>query len=219
MTHGRTARVLVAGLLFVLLSATASAAELPALQIAPGDGTFTIANATPGGSIVLFASGLDGSRGVIRQRRLATSVNANATGTFEYKPERPLPYRTIIVAVDLETGRLAIGGPADYEVQVRPFPTGILKREYDGVSGVADAEIPRAELLVVRPKTGGWQLTAAEGASGDKDERYDGRLALDFESAKAIAGEIAAPKRLKQKDLVVLIDSARLEVFTTEIEQ
>lgn len=84
MTHSRTARLLVAGLSFVLLSAAASAAELPPLQIAPGDGTFAIANATPGGSIVLFASGLDGSRGVIRQRRLATTVVATAAGTLEY---------------------------------------------------------------------------------------------------------------------------------------
>jgi hypothetical protein len=219
MSHRRTARVVVAAMLFVLFTIAAFGAEVPALQIASGDGTFTITNATPGGSVVLFASGIDGSRGVLRQRKLATSVAASAAGTLEYKPERPLPYRTILVAVDVESGRIAIGGPPDYEVQVRPFPTETLRRDSDGVSGVADAEIPRAEVLVVRPKTGAWQLTAAEGASGDKDQRHDGRLALDFESAKAITGNTAAPKRLKQKDVVVVIDSARLEVFTTEIDQ
>jgi len=219
MTHRRTARIVVAALLFVLLPATAFPAELPPLQLTPGDGTFTVTNATPGGSVVLFASGLDGSRGVLRQRRLATSVSAGATGAVEYKPERALPYRTIVVAVDVETGRIAIGGPADYEVQVRPFPTETLRRDNEGVRGVEDVEIPRAEVLVVRPKGGAWTLSAAEGATGDKDERHDGKLALDFESANPIIGEIAAPKRLKQKDVVVLIDSARLEVFTTEVDQ
>jgi hypothetical protein len=139
MTCRRTARVAAASLLFVLLSTGAFAADVPPLQIAAGEGTFTVTNATPNGSVVLFAAGLDGSRGVLRQRKLATAVTASATGAIEYQPERPLPYRTIIVAVDVESGRTAIGGPADYEVQVRPFPTETLRRDSDGVSGVADA--------------------------------------------------------------------------------
>jgi len=215
MNLGRAACILAAGLFFSL---AVSAAEIP-LQITVGEASIAVTNATPGGNVILFASGLDGSNGVLRQRRLAEPVAANGAGMLEYQPKRRFPYRTIFVAVDVESGRLAIGGPRDYEVQVRPFPTDKLRGDHDGVTGVADAEIPRVELLVVRPKGGAWRLVASEGGTGDKDFQHDGRLALDFSTATPVLGELEAPKRLKNKDVVVLIDSARLEVFTTEISQ
>jgi hypothetical protein len=215
MNFGRAACVLAAGLLF---SVAASAADVP-LQLTIRDGAVAVSNATPGGNVVLFASGLDGSFGVLSQRRLAQNLPADAAGSLVYKPKRPLPYRTICVAVDVETGRMALGGAADYEIQVRPFPVETLKHESDGVSGLAGAEIPRADLLVVRPKGGAWRLAASEGDSGDDDRQHDGKLALDFSTAVSIGAEVPAPKRLKNKDVVVLIDSARLEVFTTEIVQ
>ncbi|HYO79125.1 MAG TPA: hypothetical protein VE010_21860 [Thermoanaerobaculia bacterium] len=209
------AAFVVAALLF---SAAASAADLP-LQLTITDGSIVVSNATPGGNVVLFAAGLDGSNGVLTQRRLGHAVAADAIGSLAYKPARRMPYRTIFAAVDVETGRLALAGAPDYELQVRPFPTENLKRESDGISGMAGTEIPRAELLVVRPKGGAWRLVASEGGSGDDDKQYDGKLALDFSTAKSLVGEVAAPARLKSKDVVVLIDSARLEVFTTEILQ
>lgn len=218
MSHCRTARVFAAGLLLLLSSSVLSAAEVPPLQIAIGE-TISIANATPGSNVVLFASGLDGSRGVLRQRRLAQTVVANDTGAAAYKPKLAFPLRTIFVAIDVETGRMAIGGPADYEVQLRPFPTEKLNRETDGVSGISDADIARADLLVVRPKGGAWRLSASEGESGDADRNRDGRLALDFSTAVPIITGIAAPARLKTKDVVVMIDSAQLEIYTTEISQ
>lgn len=210
-----------AALLFVaasLFSAAAFAADVP-LQLTIDDGSIAVNNATPGGNVVLFAAGLDGSNGVLTQRRLGHAIAADAIGSLAYKPARRMPYRTIFVAVDVETGRMALAGAADYEIQVRPFPTEHLERESDGISGMAGAEIPRAELLVVRPKGGAWRLVASEGGSGDDDKQYDGRLGLDFSTAKSLIGEVAAPARLKSKDVVVLIDSARLEVFTTEVAQ
>jgi hypothetical protein len=215
MNFGRAACILAAGLFF---SIAASAADVP-LQITVSDAGIAVTNATPRGNVVLFASGLDGSFGVLSQRRLAQNVAADAAGTLVYKPKRALPYRTICVAVDVETGRMALGGAADYEIQVRPFPTETLRHDADGVSGLAGAEIPRADLLVVRPKGGAWRLAASEGASGDDDKQHDGKLSLDFSTAVSIGAEVPAPKRLKNKDVVVLIDSARLEVFTTEVAQ
>ena len=170
MNLGRAACLLAAGLMF---SVSVSAADVP-LQVTIRDSVIAVSNATPGGNVVLFASGLDGSFGVLRQRRLAQNVAANAAGTLEYKPRVTLPYRTICVAVDVETGRIALGGAADYEIQLRPFPTDTLKRESDGVSGLVGAEVPRADLLVVRPKGGAWRLAASEGDSGDDDKQHDG---------------------------------------------
>ncbi len=218
MSHCRTARAFTAGLLLLLCSTVVSAAEVPALQIAVGE-TISIANATPGSNVVLFASGLDGSRGVLRQRRLAQTVVANDAGAATYMPKLAFPLRTIFVAVVVETGRIAIGGPADYEVQLRPFPTDKLKRETEGVSGISDADVARADLLVVRPKGGAWRLSASEGDSGDTDRKRDGKLALDFSTAVPIISGTAAPSRLKSKDVVVMIDSAHLEIYTTEISQ
>lgn len=215
MTFCRAAVLVVAASLF---ATAAFAADVP-LQLTINDGSIAVSNATPGGQVVLFAAGLDGSNGVLTQRRLGHSVAADAIGSLAYKPKRAMPYRTIFAAVDVETGRLALASGTDYELQVRPFPTENLKRESDGISGMAGTEIPRAELLVVRPKGGAWRLIASEGASGDDDKQHDGKLALDFSTATSLVGEVAAPARLKNKDVVVLIDSARLEVFTTEIVQ
>jgi hypothetical protein len=215
MNFARAACLVAAGF---LCAATATAADVP-LQVTIRESSIGVINATPGGNVVLFAAGLDGSFGILRQRRLAESVTADATGAVEFVSAPALPYRTICVAVDVETGRMAIGGPADYEIQLRPFPVETLKRETDGISGLAGADVPRAELLVVRPKGGAWRLAAAEGGSGDDDRQHDGKLTLDFSTATAIGAATPAPKRLKNKDVVVLIDSARLEVFTTEISQ
>lgn len=204
----------------VLLSfvAAAHAADDP-LQIAIEPSVIAVTNATPSGTVVVYTVSLDGRRGVLLQRRIARAVTADATGHARYVPDVPLPLRTICVAVDVESGRMTFGGPPDYEVDVRPFPTGKLKRESDGESGLVDALIPRAGLLIVRPGIGAWHLSASEGAGGDADEQQDGKLSIDFSAARPVYGDTPAPARLKKRDVVVLVDSARLELFTTEIDQ
>lgn len=206
---------IAAGLVF---AETLSAADAP-LEVAMRESRIVVTNATPDGDVVLFGAALDGSFGVLRQRRVAEAITADAAGALEFTPARALPHRTICVAVDVETGRIAVGGDPDYEIQLRPFPIETLRRDGDGVSGLGGVDVPRAELLIVRPKGGAWRLAASEGGSGDDDRQHNGRLGLDLSSATAIGSETPPPKRLKNKDVIVLIDSARLQVFTTEISQ
>jgi len=216
----RTLRVrhLVACFVLLFSVSTLLAADDP-LQITVESSGIDVSHATPSGKVVIYAVLLDGRRGVLLHRRVIRAVTADSAGQARYDADAPLPLRSICVAVDVESGRLAWGGPAGYEVQVQPFPTSRLKREFDGTSGLADAEITRAGLLIVRPRTGAWHIAASEGGGGDADEKRDGKLSIDFSAAQPVYGDAPPPSRLKKRDVVVLIDSTHLELFTTEIDQ
>lgn len=210
----------VVAILFVALGAAAQQGPGQPLQIAVSSTNVRVANVTNGGALVLFAATLANDSGLIRQRGVATIVaDIDRDGIVEYVDPRAIPFRSVWVAVDVETGRFAIGAPPNFDLNVVPFPSSHLRDDADGTIGVFDLSQVSGTLLVVRPKKGAWSVLAAEGGSADADHLQNGKLALAAEDTTAIGGSGPPPKRLKKGDIIAVIDPHRLDVSITELEK
>ena len=209
-------------LLLTLLAANAvfAADPPPPLQIAVSTQDVRVTNVTPGGTVVIYSAGLANDGGLLRQREVGALVTDTAhSGSVTFSDGHSIPFRSVWIAVDMETARYVVGGPPGYEMSVRSFPTLHLHGDGDGTIGVFDLRQLAGQMLVVRPKSGAWKVSAAEGGPNDADHIRNGQLSLSVEDAKPIGSSGPAPKRLKNGDIVAVIDPHRLDVFITGLDR
>jgi hypothetical protein len=196
----------------------AAAQETRPLVVTVTAARVQVANATPAGRVVLFTASMSGAGGVLRQRTGAKSfTDDDGDGRVVHVSAAPIPLQSIWIAFDVETGRYASAGPDGYPLRQLAFPANLLKKEAEGVLGVFDNELLAAEMVVVRPKVGAWRLVALEGAAGDADRARNGKLSLASNDALPVAGNTAAPKHLKNGDVIAVIDTGRMEYFIAEV--
>ena len=195
-------------------------ADPPALRATVTSTGVEVINATPKGEVVLMTASVDSDGGLLRQVTGAKRfTDDDGDGIVRYAASRPIPLRSIWVAVDLDSGRYAIAGPEGYPLAVLPFPSALLQHDAEGAIGVFGNEMVSAELFVIRPKAGAWRLRAAEGGGGDADKEKNGKLDLAAGDAVPVGGSGPAPKHLRKGDIVVVIDPTQMEVFAGEIER
>lgn len=172
-----------------------------------------------GGSIALVGTGRGvGRRGMISQiLETHLLVDQDADGVVSFKPKNGVPFRSVWVATEIDTGRFATGSPEGFAYRHLPLESS-LKKDLEGELGLLERDVPRMVVLLVRPKSGAWVIAAREGSSFDRDGS-NGRLQIAFEDTVAIAGKAKGPKHLKIGDLVVAIDPYRLELFSAEVSK
>lgn len=168
---------------------------------------------SPGGRVVLYSSALSSLDGVIVERTAARMLeDPNHDGVFNFLAT--IPFRSVWISVDFLTGEYAVGSRTGFAIRPLRLDLGNLKSDQEGVIGIFDREQLAADMLIVRPGKGAWRIRAFEGGIGDADLQRNGKLSLPAESAKPVDGtNDPPPKRLKQGDVIALIDPMRLEVF------
>lgn len=192
----------------------------PPLQIAVSSQDVRVTNVTPGGTVVFYSASIANDGGLLRQRKSATMVTDTArAGSVTFSDGRPIPFRSVWVAVEMDSARFVVGGPDGYDLNVRSFPTTHLHGDADGTIGVFDLRQVSGQMLVVRPKSGAWEVGASEGGAADADHARNGKLSLSVEDATAIGNSGPPPKRLKNGDVVAVIDPHRLDVFITGLDR
>lgn len=200
---------------------------LPGVRTAAADGplaarvddrTVTVQNITPGGDVVLLGVGIESDGGLLAEMsRALRGRDEDRDGIVIFDAGRPIPFRSIWVAVDIESSRPVIAGPDGYELDILPFPESLTKKEAAGVLGIFDNERVSAQMLVVTRKGGAWRLVATEGSSADADGASNGRLSLAAADALPIGNSGPAPRHLKNGDVIAVIDPGRMEVFVAEV--
>lgn len=209
-------RLALLGTFVYTMGAAAQETRPLAMSVTPA--RVQVSNTTPAGRVVLFTASMSGTGGVLRQQTGAKSfTDDDGDGRVVYVSPAPIPLRSIWIAFDVETGRYTSAGPDGYPLHQLAFPSTLLKKDAEGVLGVFDNELLAAEMVVVRPKAGAWRLVALEGAAGDADKTRNGRLSLASNDAVPVAGNTAAPKHLKNGDVIAVIDTGRMEYFITEV--
>ena len=207
-------------LLTLLAPVAVFAADPPPLQIAVSAQDVQVTNVTPGGTVVFYSAGIASDRGVLRLRKAAAMVTDTArAGSVTFSQGQLIPFRSVWIAVEMETGRFTVGGPTGYDLSLRSFPVTHLHGDGDGTIGLADLNQLSGQMLIVRPKSGAWEVVAAEGGMGDADHARNGKLSLSVEDTKPIGNSGPPPKRLKNGDVVAVIDPHRLDVFITGLDR
>jgi hypothetical protein len=203
-------------LLSLLLPAALLAQVLsgpPAPSIALAKSSVTVAGITAKGQAVLFGVAReiaeDDVATLIRRSQVLTDEDGD--GAVRLDLDRDVPFRSVWVAVDLATGQFATTTPAGYPLRLVAWQGSGLERGASRSDRVDDAR-SFAEVLLVRPGVGAWQLTVGDGGGNDDDGAADGRIAAALDHMTPVAGTVPPPSRFDPSDVVVLIDPNRMEL-------
>ena len=144
-------------------------------------------------------------------RRSQVLPDDDGDGVVKLDLGRDVPFRSVWVAVDLATGQVAAAAPEGYPLRLVNWRGVGIVRGNAHADRVEDART-FAEVLLVRPGTGAWELTVGDGSAGDDDGAADGKLAAALDRMTPVAGTDPPPARCDPRDVVVLIDPNRLEL-------
>jgi hypothetical protein len=176
-------------LLFLLLPALAAAqppSGAPAPAITFQKTVVAVAGITPKGQALLFGVAreiaADDVATLVRRSQVLTDDDGDGTVSLDLGEE--VPFRSLWVAVDLATGQVTAAAPAGYPLRLVSWRGQGIVRSSARADRVEDA-CTFAEVLLVRPGVGAWQLTVGDGSSSDDDGAADGRIAAALGGATA----------------------------------
>ncbi len=173
----------------------------------------SVAGITPKGQAVLFSVAREIAEDDVATlvRRSQVLSDDDGDGVVKLDLGRDVPFRSVWVAVDLATGQVAAAAPQGYPLRLVKWRGVGIVRGNARADQVEDAR-RLAEVLLVRPGAGAWQLTVGDGGPTDDDGAADGKLAAALDRMTPVAGTDPPPARFDPKDVVVLIDPNRLEL-------
>lgn len=201
-------------LYFALALVPLGASAQPALTFE--DQAVAVRGATPAGEVVVwsvFRERVDGGVAT-RVGRVYERLTADASGAARLGLGRAVPTLAVWAAVDLATGRLAIGSPGDFAL-TEIEPQG---RRIDRALGRLEVGRHGLEILFVRPGQGSWRLDVHDGGPQDEDGAYDGSLRASLAALLPDAQHGNAPPRFAKGDLLLAVDPTDLHLFTLQVE-
>lgn len=167
----------------------------------------------PHGEALVFARTIEDVRGVPRLEGGPVRVrDADGDGSITL-PVSEAPHRGVWVVIDVETGRYGTGWRGS-PPKTTFFPRHQLKQD-DG-----EFEISRLliEVLYMRPKGGAWTAIVREGGPLDADGRPSSWIRVRISSLKPVEDSGPAPTKIKNRDVLVVIDPRTLQVYASEAQ-
>lgn len=199
-------------LLLAAPAAFSAAADTP-IVVAFDEHGLHVSGIAPGSTAIAFGvSRVSRGYDAVIQRHDLLATDDDGDGSVTFALDAPVAFDSLWVAVDLATGAFGFAAPSGV---VRPMPA---REQLDALS--ADLATPArltiranvAELLLVRPAVGVWRARAFEGGRKDADGGRNGVLAVDVSALSPIGPSRGGPAQLVPGDVVVAIDSRRMEV-------
>jgi hypothetical protein len=194
------------------------AADLPPITFTVHDATVTVTGLSPGGAAAVLNISLESSGSSSFVTRTWRDARAGADGAVSVTFGRRIAERAFIAVIDVETGRIARASGADTMFEQVDLPAKHFKRNANAEVDEVLTPHSSAMLVVVRRGVGAWLRVAYDGGGGDADRRVDGRITTDPSTLRPIAHSPEAPKKIKPKDLVLLIDPHCLCFAMTEVK-
>jgi hypothetical protein len=191
------------------------AAAQPVIQIAETQVVAT--GMTPGGRVAWFAFARERTDWTSRVLHWeGASGLADASGQTVLNLGRPVPVKSIFVAIDMSTGAFAASSPPAYPWAAHvPFPVDGLAFGADQVSVVSLRDShEELEVLVVRPQVGAWRATVRHD-----DEALGGTpgVLVNFSAFSPWGASPASLGPLRSGDVIVAIDPNRIEYFAQQL--
>lgn len=129
----------------------------------------------------------------------------------------PLSDRAVWVAVDFETGEVA-AATHDGAIHDLNFRGHSFRVSGGDSKQLESHDFESLDALLVRPRTGAWELPGSDGGPGDSDGQQDRTLVVDAESLKPLKPAFGPPpKKFEKGDVVVLIDPSTSDVFMSGV--
>jgi len=205
------------------LLAGSSLVAQPTLQFAGP--TVAFEGATPSGQVAFFSVAripLGYSQRLEVRRELGL---ADASGRAEWVVEREPWLGSVWAAVDLASGEFALAAPPGGTLRQRPLDIDAFEQGAGGeFSSLRYSGHVVLEALVVRTAKsqqdeGVWGLRASDGGEADGDGEHNDEISLQPSRLEAISEGAPALSAFAAGDVVILIDSDRLEVSALRLKE
>jgi hypothetical protein len=174
----------------------------------------TAAGATPGGEVVfwsVYRARL--ARVSTRVGQLGDRATADSGGAARLDLGREVPGLSVWAAVDLASGRTALGSPGGFR-WTEIDPKG---RRIDKALGRLAVDRHALSVLAVRPGAGSWQANVFDGGALDEDGAYDGSLRASLAAFLPDRKSGHAPPQFQTGDVVVAVDPDDLAAFAVTV--
>lgn len=168
----------------------------------------TVSGLTPRGRGVLFSVAREVERyatTVVRREEILADEDGDGTASLAL--EKEVPFKSVWIAVDLESGESVAAAPAGFPLREAELPP----RAIPAALNRLDLERKLVHLLLVRPKTGAWGLRVGDGGASDDDGRADGTLRARLGRFWSVGDTPPPPERLAPGDVLLVIDQETLE--------
>ena len=218
-TLSKFTATMVFALALVALSARADRkADIKPMSVVIKDTRVTVSGVTPHGKVVFFGIGrfVHGYRVTVR-RFDETRLDDDGDGVVDLDIKEKVPWKTVFAAIDFTSGRFAMATPEGFPL----LPMTLSEDPVAGERGVLDRIVVLhrfCDVLLVRPGVGAWGQILADGNKSDEDRLSNSRAMLKISRAVAIADDLPpAPSTIEPGDVVVLIDSQKMESYAVEV--
>lgn len=174
---------------------------------------------TPNGPVVVLAGWWTRSYGSMNTAQTLRDATASAGGDVSVTLDRPIPETALIAVADVASGRIAVIDVGEARFKRRVIQAKRFRRGPDG--DYEDITLPheRALIVVIRPGVGAWLHDAGDGGISDFDESSNGWIRTDPGRMQPIAQSPPAPKKIKPKDVVLVLDTNAWSFQSTEVPQ
>jgi hypothetical protein len=181
----------------------------------------TVAGVTPHGSVVFFAVCRFVDRTTVTVRPLAqVVVDDDGDGKVIVDVGQPVPWKSILAAIDFTSGQFILGTPDAAAFPLMPLDLTASPLEADSLGALKHLVLSHrvCEMLHVRPAVGAWEQVLADGNKFDDDHVSDGKSKANVAAGIAIAaGMPAAPDKFEKGDVIVVIDRQRMQVWAATV--
>jgi hypothetical protein len=209
---------MVFGIAMVLGAALVAVPTTERLVLTFEDTAVVASGIAPGGQAVWFGIAYDFQRvrpELLRWERVDS--DADGDGRVTLQVGRPIPVRSLWIAVDLTTGDYAIATPNPASKHERPQDARALVNGAKGTPQFFREQRAYLDVLLVRPGVGCWTVSLGDGGVTDSDGRPDGFVKADFSRMVPLGTSPASPEDGKGKDLVFAVDPETLQFSVSKL--
>lgn len=187
------------------------------LQLEHTERAVVVSRVTPGAAVALYVLSRTPREFESRVTRHATILrDDDLDGVVRYDSDAPIAVKTISFAADLASGAFAIGTPPGHPLRELPVKALLRSHLAPGRSAL-DPEREFYDLLVVRPGTGTWYQVIGDGGMHDSDRAINGSALGALNTLRPVGSSPAAPAALQRGDVVLIIDSRRMDAAAAPI--
>jgi hypothetical protein len=197
-------------------------AHAGSLALTFGERSVTVSGTTPGGDVVFFGTAKEPSNSAVPAPMKTTEVvvlhDDDRDGNVTFARQSRLPLIAIWVAVDVSTGQWAASGSPGFEAQPIP-PEEFVKRDDAGQLRKLSALVPGMDVLLVRPKTGTWRVSAAKTSAVDENGRGADALQIDVSVMIPLSPSLPKLDSIHPGDVIALIEPLSMRFVMVEVHQ
>ena len=173
---------------------------------------------SPGGEVAWFAVAREPAEfNAVIVRREAVIADEDGDGKVRFEIDKPVPFRSIWVAVDLVSGEFALATPADYPLrELRLNPNAFRSGRAGRLEAFGEGR-EFLQLFAARPGVGAWVATVFDGSPEDQDGPTNLSVEARLSDMDPIQEGPPPPDAFATGDVFVVIDPNQMEAAAVRL--